>query len=749
MKNLLLYIFIFGFYAANAQFGSIKGIVRSNNTPVEMVNVGIPKLAKGVQTDSNGVFILSKIPFGNHEIVASMVGFDTFRQKITISKLQPIEIIIDLKESGNALDEVVITGTMKEVSKLESPVPVEVYSPVLFKKNPTPSLFDAVGMINGVRPQLNCSVCNTGDIHINGMEGPYTMITIDGMPIVSSLSTVYGLSGIPNAMVQRIEVVKGPASTLYGSEAVGGLINVITKNPTTAPIFSFDLNSTSYQEVNFDASAKFKVGKKATSLLSANYFNFNKIFDINNDNFTDLALQNRVSVFNKWSFDRKQNRLANIAFRYLYEDRWGGQKNWTSEYRGTDLIYGESIYTKRIELIGNYQLPIDNERITLQYSFNNHDQNSVYGTTYYIANQKVAFGQLLWDKKFSPKHDALMGLAFRYTFYDDNTPATADIDLKNKPSNIVLPGVFVQDEIELSKKNKLLLGLRYDYNSQHESILTPRINIKHSLNPNHVFRLSAGTGYRVVNLFTEDHAALTGARKVVIKEELRPERSINTNLNYASKLFPSFGFIGFDASLFYTRFSNKIVGDYTIDPDAIIYDNLRGYAVSRGMTINSDFNFDSGLKLIAGFTWMDVFQNETNENGVMNRLPQLFVSKFSGNWAVSYTIPKTKLSFDLTGNVYSPMHLPVQFNDYRPDKSPWFSIVNFQTNFRFKDKFEVYGGIKNLLNFVPKYALMRPFDPFDKQIGIDNPNNWTFDAEYNFAPIQGIRGFLGLRYVIQ
>lgn len=90
-------------------------------------------------------------------------------------------------------------------------------------------------MVNGVQPQLNCNVCNTGDIHINGMEGPYTMITIDGMPIVSSLSTVYGLSGIPNSMVQRIEVVKGPASTLYGSEAVGGLINIITKDPSTSP----------------------------------------------------------------------------------------------------------------------------------------------------------------------------------------------------------------------------------------------------------------------------------------------------------------------------------------------------------------------------------------------------------------------------------------------------------------------------------------------------------------------------------
>ena len=110
-------------------------------------------------------------------------------------------------------------------------VPILPKIAAFFRKNPTPSIFDALQNINGVRPQLNCNICNTGDIHINGLEGPYTMVLIDGMPIVSSLGTVYGLSGIPNSLVERVEIVKGPASSLYGSEAVGGLINIITKNP--------------------------------------------------------------------------------------------------------------------------------------------------------------------------------------------------------------------------------------------------------------------------------------------------------------------------------------------------------------------------------------------------------------------------------------------------------------------------------------------------------------------------------------
>jgi outer membrane receptor for ferrienterochelin and colicins len=193
----------------------------------------------------------------------------------------------------------VVTGTLKEVRRIESPVPVEVYSPAFFRKNPTPNIFEALQNVNGVRPQLNCNVCNTGDIHINGLEGPYTMVLIDGMPIVSSLATVYGLSGIPNSLVERIEIVKGPASSLYGSEAVGGLINIITKKPTNAPAIAVDVMATSWQEMNVDLGFKLNAGKKITALTGVNYFKYGNIIDHNKDRFTDVTLQERISVFQK------------------------------------------------------------------------------------------------------------------------------------------------------------------------------------------------------------------------------------------------------------------------------------------------------------------------------------------------------------------------------------------------------------------------------------------------------------------
>jgi len=518
------------------------------------------------------------------------------------------------------------------------------------------------------------------------------MILIDGMPIVSSLSTVYGLSGIPNSLVEQIEIVKGPASSLYGSEAVGGLINIITKKPENAARFTADVFSTSYLEHNVDLGFKFKAGNKATVLTGLNYFNYSNPVDHNHDNFTDVTLQDRISVFQKWEFKRKQDRKFSLGGRYLYEDRWGGEMQWNKSFRGGDQVYGESIYTRRYELIGNYQLPIK-EKMFFAFSLNKHDQDSRYGTTSYIAKQNIGFGQLTWDKT-AGKHDLLFGAALRYTFYDDNTPATTGLN-QAIAKNTWLPGLFVQDEIALNAAHKLLLGFRYDYNSVHGNILTPRAAYKWSINENNILRLNAGTGFRVVNIFTEDHAALTGARSVEIPNKLKPEKTYNVNLNYLKKIYTENGnFIGIESSAFYTYFNNRIIGNFDIDPNKIIYDNLNGYAVSKGFSTNVDVTFNNGLKVILGATYQDV---ATVEDGIKTQ--QILTEKFSGNWAVSYKIRPLKLSIDYTGNLYSPMRLPLlSKTDPRKEFSPTWSIQNIQFTFLGFKQFELYGGVKNLLN---------------------------------------------------
>lgn len=730
----------------------LQGTVTENGQSLPYVNMFLKGTEIGSATDANGFYRLTDLEPGEYILLASSIGYVPYRTTILIGRGETKTLNIEMEASAESLNETVVTGTLKAVSRLESPVPVEVYKPSFLKKNPTPSIFDALQNVNGVRPQINCNVCNTGDIHINGLEGPYTLVLIDGMPIVSGLGTVYGLSGIPNSLIEQIEIVKGPASTLYGSEAVGGLINIITKHAPNAPEFFADGFVTGWGEYNFDVGSKIEMGKKTDLLLGVNYFNYDQVIDNNGDNFTDVTLQDRISVFQKWNFKRDDSKIFSLAGRFFYEDRWGGDVNWTPEFRGGDEIYGESIYTRRWEVLGKYQLPIE-EKVMLSVSYNDHNQNSAYGNELYLADQRIGFGQLTWDKSLG-KHDLLFGSAVRYNYYDDNTPATADV-----PENVWIPSLFAQDEISLNQKHSILAGVRYDYDQRHGNIFTPRAAYKWKIGDNDIFRVNTGTGFRVVNLFTEDHAALTGAREVVIAEELKPERSINVNLNYLKKIYSDNGtFIGIDASAFYTHFSNIILPDYDTNPNQIIYDNLDGKSVSQGVSANLDMVFANGLRFLVGATWLDV---SNTENGVTEQ--QILTESFTGTWNLSYTFRSLDLTVDYTGNLYGPMRLPLLGDlDPRQEFSPTWSIQNIQFTYKGWEGFEVYGGVKNLLDWTPNrgnpFIIARANDPFDENVVFDangnavatadNPFALTFDANYVYGPNQGIRGFFGLRYTV-
>ncbi|PVY38926.1 outer membrane receptor for ferrienterochelin and colicins [Pontibacter virosus] len=717
--------------------------------PAAFASIGLVGTSTGTTADEKGYFELEQVPVGVQKLSVSAIGFRTQNLSVTVKAGEITVVEAHLQPQDARLREVVVSGTMRETYLLESPVPVEVYTPKYFQKNPTPAIFEALEIVNGVQPQINCSVCGTGDIHINGMEGAYTMVLIDGMPIVSALSTVYGLSGIPNSLIERVEVVKGPASTLYGSEAVAGLINIITKSPATAPRLSADLFYTSHRELNADIGYS-KRWNGISTMLSTNYFRFADRRDVNGDNFTDIPLQHRFSMFNKWSLNRPENRVANLAARCYYEDRFGGEMPWQPKHRGGDQVYGESVYTSRYEVLGNYQLPIP-ENLLISFSYNDHQQNAAYGTTLYKGHQRVGFGQLVWDRNLGAKHKLLLGTTYRYTWYDDSTPATQHgegVSAENKPDRISLPGAFAQHEYKATDNFTLLSGLRYDYHSAHGGIFSPRLSMRWAPNEDNIFRLSMGNGYRVVNLFTEDHAALTGAREVIIRNELKPEQSYNANLNYQRYIPLGSGFLNLEGAVFYTYFTNKIVADFLTSNTQIFYDNLSGHAISKGIALNTELAFTFPLRLHAGVTLMDVYQVQRTPEQGEERIPQLHAPRFSGTFTVSYQLRQLGLTLDYTGSVKGPMYLPVQENDFRPEKSPWFSLQNLQATKAVGEGLELYGGVKNLLNFMPKHPLMRPFDPFDRQVEVDNPHGYSFDTEYNYAPMQGRRFFLGIRYTL-
>ncbi len=731
-------------------WSQVKGRVSDGVQAIAGATVYFPSINKGGVTNLDGVFTFDALPKGNYPMVISFVGFLPQKTILTIQnkEINLGEIILS---PDTSLEEVIISGNLKPVNRLESTIPVEIYSPEFIQQNPSPSLFEGMQYINGIRPQINCSVCNTGDIHINGLEGPYTFVLIDGMPIVSSLASVYGLNGIPTGMIEKVEIIKGPSGTLYGSQAVGGLINVITKLPEYSPRFFSDVYGTSWQEFNADLGYSGKINENIHFLTGINGYIYDNPVDQNNDNFTDVTQQKRFSLFQKFSWKANSPLKGSLAFRYLYEDRWGGELDWTTASRGGNQIYGESIFTKRFEIIGAQNV---SEKWEIQYSYTDHDQDSFYGDLSFQAKERIGFVQGVWRKE-SGKHQWIGGLSTRYSWYDDNTPAT-EILTTNNPNRYWLPGIFLEDDIALKAQHKLLLGMRLDHHPDHGFIATPRAGYKINIDEQTLVRLNAGTGFRVVNVFTEDHAALTGARDLVIEEDLAPEQSYNINLNFYKKSYTPNGWIlGIDASLWHTYFTNQILPDFDSNPNEIRYDNLNGFAVSQGGSLNLEANYGA-FRAQLGASILDVFTEEND-----TRIRPVFTEKWSATWAITAPLWNENLRLDYTGNLYSSMRLPLLGAlDPRAEFSPIWSIQNIKFSYQKNNEWNFFIGVKNLLDWTPAkdnpFLIARSDDPFDRNVQYDasgtiqatsdNPYALSFDPTYIYAPNQGIRFFVGLNY---
>lgn len=739
MRKLLLIPFLFLLIPylgiAQNQYGDLQGSVSSNNEIVIGANAGIAELQKGAATNAEGFFQIKDIPAGTYTLEVSSVGFKKYSTTVEIQPGEILEMDIELEESTLELDQVVVTGTMRKTYVKDSPVKVSVVkSEQLQQGKISANIMDLIGSVNGLSTQLNCGVCGTNAIRINGVEGPNTAVLIDGMPIMGALASVYGLNGISPSIIDQVEVIKGPQSTLYGTQALGGVVNIITKNPATTPTFSADVYAKSTEEGNVNLAYSPKVGR-FEGFVSGNMVRLENYFDKNGDSFNDLVNQSRVSLFGKGTLlgENMEQRL-NVATKLYTENRTGGVQAFSDDLRGSDQIYGESIYTNRFELMTDFRPAGLNEQLRFNGAVTYHDQDSYYGTDWYDAQQGIIFGQATWDQSMGNHFKLLSGATLRYETYNDNTPATSDgVDRR------WIPGIFSQGELTVGDFT-FLGGLRIDHHSEHGVVTAPRLSTKFSPTDLTTFRASAGTGFRVVNVFTEDHAALTGSREVVFNEDLDPEQSKSITASF-EQIIP-FGTNPMTVSLdgFYTHFSNKIIPDYDQDPNLIVYENLNGFSVTQGFSVDLDQNFTTiPFSYNASITIMDVYTDEDGE-----KLALTYAPDYTGSFGATYDIRSFDLSLGYNGNLVGPKRMPANYvEDFgRNEWSPAFSTHDLKITKEFTDVnsdngigFEVYISVENVFDYTQGSPLVDARNPF----GPD------FDTIYTWGPIVGRTFSLGAR----
>ena len=701
---------------------SIRILDREEQLPVIGAHVMLGDQFKAI-SNTDGVAKITKVPFETYRLRVQSVGFRLFEETIKVSTSSQ-QIDVELSTSIAELNQIVVTGTMRETFIKDSPVKVNVVSGEFLRTNPVSSLMETIGYVNGLYNQVDCAVCGTNNIRINGMEGPLTSVMIDGMPIMGSLASVYGFNGIDPQIIKSVEILKGPNSTLYGSEAMAGVINIITKDPNEVTHSHVSTFLSTHGEANFDLSMAEQVGKHQT-LFSGNLFYFDNFLDNNRDGFADIVMRDRVSLFNKWQFHRKSGKPFTVAAKYYWEDRTGGLEPYERSLRGSSDIYGESIITHRGELIGSYGWNTT-ANIRTDFSLSYHNQDSFYGDYNYRADQTNLFINTVWDRQYSAKSSSLVGLTLRH---DALQQQFDNLDIPNAESDLrFIPGIFGEFEYLFGPRLRGLVGGRLDHYDQHGLIFSPRLNLKVDLFEQTTLRINTGTGFRVVNLFTEEHEAISGARRVRIAEQLEPERSWNMTVNLNQIIDIGRSILNVDLDLFHTRFGNQIIPDYSID-GFITYANLSGFSVSQGIGLSMTHTFVAPFRYSIGGTIQDVF---AEENGIRQTIP--FAPSFNGTATLSYTHERSGLTLDYNSRIVGPMSMPEYQN--RDNRSPWYSEHNVRLSRQLTDKLMGFVAVRNLFNYIQQNPL----------VAADRPFSDDFATDYVYGPLQARRFLTGVRW---
>ena len=618
---VLLLFFVSGI-SLNAQ--TIKGKITSNGEVVPFANVVLEGNRSGVSADENGSYVIKNTELGHHHIIVSAIGMLTKKIHVDVSEgVNTIDISVD--PTSYDIDQVVVTGTKTFKRKTESPVIVNIIDSRQLESVQACNLAEGLNFQPGIRIETDCQTCNYTQLRMNGLTGGYSQILINGRPIFSPLTGLYGMEQIPVNMIDRIEIVRGGGSSLYGSSAVGGVVNVITKLPKKNG-FSFGYD---YSSINKSADDKVLYGNTTVitenKTAGATFFVNNRIrdwYDHNEDNYSELPLLKDNTFGANFFFLPSDNQKLELNLGSLHEYRYGGEMidgsahfSMQAEERVHDVLLANvdyqinfnDGYSSFITYLASQQTQREHytgiRPDTGTIEDVNHLSNPPYGISLNTTSQ---FGFQLNHKYENFVGSNVFTVGSEYTsdnIMDEISAYNYLVDQKVKTI-----GVFLQSDWDLTEGINLLSGSRLDKHSLLDNmVISPRVSLLYKLQKNTQFRMSYSTGFRAPQAFDADlHIAFAGGgiSRIELADDLKEERSKSLSASYNYDKAASHYIYGFTLEGFYTRLDDA----FYQDPDGedefgevFVKRNGDGATV-KGVTVEFRANYDQKIQIESGFT---------------------------------------------------------------------------------------------------------------------------------------------------
>jgi outer membrane receptor for ferrienterochelin and colicins len=758
-KILLLVVLSFTLISQAQEKGTVVGHILSEGQAIPFASILLKNATTGTSSDENGNYSI-EVPSGKQTIIVQAIGFKNQEKNINVPSGGKIHLDFNLEESVFGLNQVVVSATRGLQKRTEAPVIVTVTNSEVLQKAQAISLSEGLSFQPGLRMETNCQNCGFSQVRMNGLDGAYSQILMDSRPIFSALNGVYGLDQIPANMIERIEVVRGGGSSLYGSNAIAGTINIITKDPIEN---SFEINShLGLIDGNVPDKALTLNGTVLSEDLNLGIQIFAMLrdrepFDANDDNFTEITtMQNRTFGFKSFYRPFERSKIT-AEFHTVNEFRRGGENRF-------DLQPFEALTTEQItsKMVGG-GLTFEN------YSEDEKNKYAVYFNTqqskndnFYGGRADDEFGNIDYEEsirgygntevvtwiggaQYNRKQESFLGGSATLT---TGAEYKKEMMVDEKPGynafvnqTLDILGIYAQQEWKVNEKLKVLGGLRADFHNaaDEDVIFNPRLNILYNFKENLQWRNSYAKGFRAPQVFSEDIHARIAAGEVALVEladglESETSHSFLTSLDW-NKVTPN-SEAGLTFEAFYTRLNDPFVLEQLSET---IWEKRNGKGADvYGVNLEAKYAPGQKWQFQAGATIQKALYDEavqwsenlTNTNRNFFRSPNVY-----GNLMATFSPKKAfqnNISVVYTGKMYA-QHYAGFIAEDRLETTGDFYEVNLKSSYTFvvKEKLhlQLSGGIQNLFNQYQK----------DFDLGVNR------DATYIYGPSRPRTIFVGLK----
>jgi outer membrane receptor for ferrienterochelin and colicins len=769
-----------------AQNARIKGEVSAEGRPLELATVGIPSLQVGVISNEAGFFELDNLLAGNYTLEVRSIGYQTLRQELILKANTELELNLVLRPDWLGLEQVVVTATRNEVPVYKAPVIVSRISNRTFETTQILSLSEGLNFSPGLRIENNCQNCGFTQVRMNGLDGPYTQILINSRPVFSALAGVYGLDMLPANMIDRVEVVRGGGSALYGGSAIAGTINIITRDPVVNRMEA-GLN---YGFTNLEAPDRTLTlhGSVVNEALTrgASFYAFNRDrqpWDANNDGFSEMTLmQNNTFGFDAfWNPDsRSKIRLNAFSIR---EYRRGGNAferpphqadvaeqldhrilgaGLSYERVSADLKHRWSVYGSAQQVWRDSYYGAGGRILMPGDSLTAEDLLAI--NAYGASSDQSLVGGLQYSVDLAEAWLLTAGTEGQHNAVTDRMPGYG----RRIDQQVSVWGSYAQLEYQPIDRLSVLMGGRFDYlrirgeyllgaegfgEEKLLPVLVPRLTLLYAARENLKLRAAFAQGYRGPQAFDEDlHIETVGgaARFTRLDPALEMERSngFTASVNYSGMLGGVHSNLVLEA--FHTRLLNPFITSDPVElPSGVAVLTKRNGSGARVQGFNAEANlaFSARLRAQTGFTLQSarydkpelIWQSEEVGGEAVFTSNLLRTPWAYGYFTAEHLLWKAlrvSLSGVYTGRMEVPHVIDPDTEFTRIERTPRFFELNTRISYEFRPadsyQIQVFGGVQNLFN-----SYQRDFD-----LGPER------DASYVYGPARPRTLFVGAKFVL-